>query len=212
VKFADLLAVADGRPLVETAALRRFVPDVRALSVQLDRWVKQGQLLALRRGFYLLPDLFRRSGLPLEYLANCLHRPSYVSLERALQHHDLIPEAVPVVTSVTTARPLTLETPVGIFTYRQVKPAWLTGYTEVSLGSGSALLASPEKALLDLVYLSPGPFPPERLEALRLQNLERLDPARLRALAALDPRPRLRRIADAICEHRETELRDWETS
>jgi len=107
-----------------------------------------------------------------------------VSLERALAFHGLIPETVPVVQSITRGRPMVFETAAGTFQYRHVKQAWFFGYRETELGSGSALVAVPEKALLDLVYLSRGAFTPERIEELRLQELERLNLAALTRMAS----------------------------
>ena len=76
------------------------------------------------------------------------------------------------------------ETPVGDFQYRHVKQDWFFGYAETEIESASALIALPEKALLDVVYLSPGSFPRERIDELRPQNLERLQPAKLIRMAS----------------------------
>jgi predicted transcriptional regulator of viral defense system len=82
---------------------------------------------------------------------------SYVSLQSALAHYGLIPEGVPVVTSVSTARPTCWDTPLGSYEFRHVKTDWLRGYQLAELGGGqSAFIAAPEKALLDLIYLQPG--------------------------------------------------------
>ncbi|HWO20588.1 MAG TPA: hypothetical protein VNO30_17585 [Kofleriaceae bacterium] len=107
-----------------------------------------------------------------------------MSLERALALHGLIPEVVPVVQSVTRARPMVFETPAGTFQYRHVKQSWFFGYRETELASGSALIAVPEKALLDVVYLSRGAFTPDRIAELRLQELDRLNLAALTRMAS----------------------------
>lgn len=70
------------------------------------------------------------------------------------------------------------------FQYRHVKQDWFCGYAETEIESASALIALPEKALLDVVYLSSGSFPRERIDELRLQNLERLQPAKLIRMAS----------------------------
>ncbi|MCJ7627522.1 MAG: hypothetical protein MUO50_03940 [Longimicrobiales bacterium] len=67
-----------------------------------------------------------------------------------------IPEGVPVTTSVTTARPMQFDTPLGRHSYRHVRPEIFFGYSRVNLPrSQEALLAGLAKALLDLVYLTP---------------------------------------------------------
>jgi hypothetical protein len=96
-----------------------------------------------------------------------------VSLERALSHYGLILEAVVLVQSVIAGRPVTLHTPVGTFRYRHVRTAWFSDFAEVDAGGDPAFMASPEKALLDLLHLTPGEPTAARLEALRLQNLAR---------------------------------------
>ncbi len=53
-----------------------------------------------------------------------------------------------------------------------------------ALGGGQqALVAVPEKALLDLIYLQAGGDDPAYLETLRLQNLDLLRPDELNRLA-----------------------------
>lgn len=178
--YRALLERAGTLPVIETAALRAWGGDPRALSVQLSRWVQAGKLVQLRRGAYLLPKALRRALPAAEYLANLMVVPSYVSLERALSIHGVIPERVPLVQSVTPGRPLALRTPEGDFEYRHVKQSWFFGYQRTELG----LVALPEKALLDWVHLSRGSFEPERIEALRLQELERLDVRKLTRFAS----------------------------
>jgi predicted transcriptional regulator of viral defense system len=184
MRFETLLERAAHLPVIDSRTLRSWGGDPKALSVQLSRWVRQGKLVPLRRGVFVLPAGLRRSQPPLEYVANLLVLPSYVSLERALSFHGLIPERVPLVQSVTLARPMLFETPVGDFQYRHVKQDWFFGYAETEIESASALIAVPEKALLDVIYFSTGSFPRERIDAMRLQNLERLQPATLTRMAA----------------------------
>jgi predicted transcriptional regulator of viral defense system len=200
MRFSDLLRLAADAPLIDTETLRALGAEPRSLGVQLSRWVRAGRLLQLRRGAYLLPEHLRRRTPPVEQLANLLVRPSYVSLERALSIHGLIPEGVPLVQSVTAGRPVQFVTPVGEFSYRHVKQAWFFGYRELSVGAGRALVATPEKALLDLVHLSRGEFTRERIAALRLQDLDRLDLNELHALAQRSGGPRLRRAAERLAE------------
>lgn len=184
MRYLTLLERAADLPVVDTKTLRTWGGNARSLSVQLSRWTRQGKLVPLRRGVYLLPAALRRARAPLEYIANLLATPSYVSLERALALHGLIPEVVPVIQSVTRARPMVFESPAGTFQYRHVKKSWFFGYRETELASGSALVAVPEKALLDVVYLWRGAVTPARIAELRLQDLDRLDLALLTRMAS----------------------------
>ena len=177
--------------------------------MQLARWVRAGKLIQLRRGLYVLPERLRYREPPLERVANLLVSPSYVSLERALSIHGLIPETVPLVQSVTVGRAGMRETPLGRFDYRHVKGEWFFGYREMPLGDDSALVATPEKALLDLFYLSKGEFTRQRIDGLRLQDLDRLDLEQIRAMAAKARSPRVERAAEQLCAWVMEERKAW---
>jgi predicted transcriptional regulator of viral defense system len=200
VRYEDLLAVAGGLPVVESTSLRALGEAPRTIGVQLSRWVAAGKLVQLRRGVYLLPEKLRRHPAPLETIANLLRTPSYVSLESALSLHELIPEAVPLVQSVTTGRPGRFVTPVATFEYRHVKRSWFFGYREMEIGQGRALVATPEKAVLDLFYLATGELTPARLEEYRFQELDRLDQAALETMASKAGSPRLERAVRRMRE------------
>jgi predicted transcriptional regulator of viral defense system len=201
MRYDELLDVAGWLPVVDTESLRVLGHDPGALSVQISRWVGSGRLIRLRRGLYLLPERYRRCPVGREYLANLVQTPSYVSLERALSIHQMIPEAVPTVQSVSTGRTAIFETPVGEFRYRHVKTGWFGGYREMQVGQSRALVATMEKALLDLVYLSRGEFTMERIEGLRLQELDALDTEALMRLAGRAGSGRVMRAARRLVEH-----------
>jgi len=86
--------------------------------------------------------------------------PSYVSLEWACQYHRLIPEKVTTITSVTTSRSKQFNTPVGVFTYDHLPiSSYSVGVQMVKLEGGRhALIATKEKALVDLLILRRGSF------------------------------------------------------
>ncbi|MBN1139988.1 MAG: hypothetical protein JXM73_25690 [Anaerolineae bacterium] len=71
-------------------------------------------------------------------------------------------------------------------------------------------MATPEKALLDLVHLQPRGDAPEYLRQLRLQNLERLDLGQLQRQAARAKSPKLRRAASHITKLAEAEAQEYE--
>ena len=77
--------------------------------------------------------------------------------------------------------------------------------------NNNALVATPEKALLDLVYLQPGGDQPAYLRELRLQNLERLDLDELRRQAEIFNTPKLRRAVNAILRLAQSETQEYET-
>ena len=143
-----------------------------SIRVQVSRWHKAGKVVQLKRGLYLLSQPYRRVKVSEFYLASILKMPSYISLEKALEYYNLIPEGVPVFTSVTGKRPRVYKNEVGVFEYRHIKSALFWGYISLTLDNQTGFMALPEKALLDLFYLKPGKVTPDYLEGLRLQNLE----------------------------------------
>jgi hypothetical protein len=199
MEFASLLELVADEPVFETGLLLSGDVNPASLRRQLSRWVRSGWLHQLRRGLYALAPPYRKvSPHPFE-VANRMQRGSYVSLHSALEHYGLIPERVERVISVGGGRPGVWETPLGTFEHRHLDSKMMTGYRSLPIGGGrKALVATPEKALLDLVYLVPGGDAPEYLEGLRLQNLEGLDLDRLHGLAEELGKPKLRRAAREI--------------
>lgn len=206
MKWPELLLKVANEPVFNTGFLLAGEVDPDDLRRQFSRWVNDGRLLQLRRGWYALAEPYRKVQPQPFLLANRLKKASYVSLQSALAEHGLIPEHVPVVTSVTTGRPEEVRTPLGTFLYQHIKPSWFHGYTRRDVGGGQAVfVATPEKAFLDLVYLTPHADDADYLRELRLQNLERLNPETLRQLAAGSGSAKLRRAVKRLLQLRETE-------
>ncbi len=177
--------------LFEASALLAGSDSPAEVRRQLSRWVASGRLVQLRRGLYALAAPFAGAAPNALALASRIRVPSYVSLQSALSYHGVIPEGVPVMTSVTTNRPGRFETPLGSFLYRHLKRSLFWGYREVELDGGEkAFVAVPEKALLDLFYLTPGVIGASLVHELRLAPGP-LDPDRLRAFAERTAKPKL---------------------
>jgi len=201
MEFARLVEIAGDEPAFETGLLLAGDVDPNAVRKQLSRWTQAGRLYQLRRGLYTLAPPFQKAKPHPFLIANRMVSSSYVSLQSALAYYGLIPEYVPVTTSVTTARPARWETPLGSFEFRHIKAELLRGYRRIELGSDQhAFVATPEKALLDLVYLQPGGDSPNYLRELRLHNLERLDMDELRRQANLAKSPKLCRAVNAVTQ------------
>ena len=211
MEFSHLLTIIGEEPLFETGLLLAGEVDPNDVRRQLSRWVKAGRLYQLRRGLYALAPPFQKVKPHPFVVANRMARGSYVSLQAALAHYGLIPEAVPVVTSVTTGRPGRWETPLGIYEFRHLCPELFFGYRLVEVSPGQrAFLAGPEKALLDLIYLHPGGDEPAYLRELRLQNLERLDLEALQRMAGQAGKPKLQRGADFVTRLSRAEIEEYE--
>jgi predicted transcriptional regulator of viral defense system len=191
--FPSLLAIVGDEPVFETGLLLAGEVDPADVRRQLSRWVASGRVVQLRRGLYALAPPYRKAEPHPFLVANRLVRGSYVSLHSALAHHGLIPEHVPVVTSVTTGRPQQRENSFGSFEYHHCPPERLDGYRAERLGGGQeALVATPSKALADLIHLVPGADSKGYLAELRLTNLDTVDLAELLRPTVSD-RPKMHR-------------------
>ncbi|MCY1173535.1 hypothetical protein D9M73_136970 [compost metagenome] len=123
-----------------------------------NRALKDGTLIRLKRGTYLIAQSPGVEAPHPFVAAQALLPGSYVSFETALSYHGWIPEAVYVTASVTPGRKtLEFETPVmGRFSFHPLaiqKYQFFVGVERVKLGALTAFVATPLRALLDLVAL-----------------------------------------------------------
>jgi len=212
MKFDRLLEVVGDEPVFEAGLLLAGDVDPGDVRRQLSRWIEAGRLYQLRRGLYTLAPPFQRVRPHPFLVANHLVRGSYVSLQSALAHYSLIPEYVPVTTSVAAGRPGRWDTPLGSYEFRHLRKNLLTGYRRMPLAGGQeAFVATPEKALLDLLYLEPGADSQAYLSELRLQHLDALDLAELHRLAEVSGKPKLLRAAGRVVHLAEEEALEYET-
>jgi len=201
MKFSQLLKVVGDDPLFETGLLLAGNEEPADVRRQLSRWTKARRILQLRRGLYALAPPHQKSAPHPFAVANRMVQGSYVSLQSALAFHGLIPEQVPTVTSVTTGRPRTWHSPGGEYVFRHIHKRWFWGYRKLGLGGMQhAFVATPEKALLDLVHFEPGGATAGYLKELRLQNLDRLNLEELEAQAVRSASPKLRRAVRLVSE------------
>lgn len=72
-----------------------------------------------------------------------------------------------------------------------------------------AFVATPEKALLDLIYLAPDADNERYIRALRLQNMDQLNIERLTAYVDRTKKPTLKRALSHILKVVEEELTEY---
>jgi hypothetical protein len=123
-----------------------------------NRAMKAGELVRLRRGSYVLDSRFRSYPAHPFTLAQAFMPGSYVSFETALAFHGWIPEAVRTTASVTPGRKsMAYEHPrFGSFSFHPL--AILPGYflelvERLQITGQTMLVAEPLRALMDLVCL-----------------------------------------------------------
>ncbi len=131
------------------AASRLGVPNAHA-SVSLARLRAAGRVVRLRHGVWALPNRVDALALP-----ECLTAPfpAYVSLQSALYLHGMVSQVPAVTYAVTLARTRRFVTPLGTVSLHHVRPTFFFGYEDAGRSGGR--LATPEKALVDFLYLAP---------------------------------------------------------
>ncbi len=137
---------------------------------RIQRLVKAGTLFPIRRGLY---ETHRNVSMRL--LAGTIYGPSYISFTSALSYYGLIPERVYACTSATQNKNRTksYHTPFGDFYYHDIpREAYPYGVVWKQEGdSYSYLMAAPEKALCDLLYLQPSVYSRKALEEMLFSDL-----------------------------------------
>jgi len=146
----------------------------------LNYWVKtllkKGEIIALKKGLYVsrlyLLSLAKNPGLKesyLEYLANIIRYPSYISLEYALAKYGLIPEGVYAITSITTKSGRVYKNKLGVFIYKNIKESFFDNFVVKDFEGKRVKFATPAKALFDFFYFRKT----ESIDSLRI-NLDQL--------------------------------------
>ena len=121
----------------------------------LTRWTKQKLIVKLRNSWYSFPEYLKTSNFQY-FVSNKIYNPSYISLHSALAFYGIIPEAIVKTTAVSSLKKANFENIFGSFQYQQILPSLMFGYEQKSfLNKQNLKFATPEKAILDLLYLYP---------------------------------------------------------
>jgi len=130
----------------------------------IHRMVKSGELIRLKNGFFVIAEKIKDQPIPYAQIANMLYGPSYISFEWALSFYQMILEGVYVVTSVTVNPSRVFNTPIGTFDYIYLRHCrYAIGISHEVNKDGGFLIASPEKALADLIHFKSNKLNPKDL-------------------------------------------------
>lgn len=106
--------------------------------------IEAGVLERVSKGIYLLT-----SNKPTDFeLANFLYRPSYVSLDSALNYYGILIQSPQQVISVTPNLTKKIEAGGKDFVYMHLNQKYYSDYQQVD----GFLIATPEKALIDALF------------------------------------------------------------
>ena len=137
---------------VTTSIIESFYPDLKSAEKKVIWLEKNGYIIRLKRGLYVVNPEYTGKRLSNELIANHLYAPSYVSMSTALRYYGLIPEAVYVNQSMTVKHSRSFQTHVGNYDYKCIsREAFAVGVKTERVADYAFLIASPEKALCDLI-------------------------------------------------------------
>ena len=139
-----------------TSVLASFYPKTRQINDKARRLEQQGRIIRLKRGLFVRSADDGAVIIPF-LIANHLYGPSYVSMHTALRHYGLLPERVYLTQSMTIKHSRSFDTPIGRYSYYSCPTNYFPiGIQQESQEGVTYLIATPEKALCDLIIKSPG--------------------------------------------------------
>jgi predicted transcriptional regulator of viral defense system len=140
-----------GKPVVTTNDAALVLGAERSAATQtLKRLAVAGLLKRIRHGLWAT-DLTLDPLLLPEYLTAPF--PSYVSFQSALFLRGMVSQIPEVIYVASLAQPRRVTTSLGTFSIHRLAPPFFGGYESVK--NSGVRLATPEKALLDTLYLGP---------------------------------------------------------
>ena len=143
--------------------------EVSTVNTYISRFLKHKEIIQLKRGLYTSADFFEKNKADISYsfyLANIIRTPSYVSSWAALQYYNLTTEAIHSITSVTFKVTRDYQTKAGNFAYQSINKDFFSGFS-LSKGKFDFYIASPSKALFDLLYFRTRQFRGVRVEDIK---------------------------------------------
>lgn len=136
-------AFSIGKCVLSTADIANIiVKDKKTAAVYAKRMVDKGLAHRVIEGYITITDNDF-------VIANQLFQPSYISLHSALYLHKLnlqIPAKITLLSTKNTKK-------IGDYIYHKISPKYFFGFRNTTIGRCSVLLAYPEKAVLDGLYL-----------------------------------------------------------
>lgn len=146
-----------GRVPFDLNVLASLFPATKSTSEKARRLEAAGTIIRLKPGLYVANPNETGMALNRNLIANHLYGPSYVSLQTALRHYGLIPEQVHLTLSMTTKHTRNFHTPAGNFDFKNCSKEYFPiGIRTESEEGVNYLIATPEKALCDLINCSKG--------------------------------------------------------
>lgn len=149
--FLEFQKTFSDTPVIPLTSIKMHFPNFD--SNALTRWQKKGYLEKFRNEYYHLTDHKITGNADLFFIANKIYHPSYISLYSALNWYGFIPEGVFEITSISTRKTKTFQTPQAVFSYKSIRKNLFFGYQLEKINNYWYKIANPTKAILDFLYL-----------------------------------------------------------
>ncbi|MCH3970841.1 MAG: hypothetical protein LKE47_10800 [Prevotella sp.] len=148
--------LALGNIPVKSSVIASLYPDIRMKNKKIASLESSGEIIRLKKGLFVVSPEESGKLLSVGLIANHIYNPSYVSMSSALRHYGLIPEMVYAVESMTIKHSVSFENKVGRFEYTHIdRETFSVGLCQIQEGDDVYVMASPEKALCDLIANTP---------------------------------------------------------
>lgn len=153
-----ILNLVENLPSFDASDLAPIDEERSYLNVVLSRQVRRGMMVRLRKNLYVAKkylDTAEKKGFfsdYVEFTANKLYPPSYLSLDYVLHEHNMLTELPRNITSVALRKTDRFTNELGNFIYHNMKEELYLGFKLVKKGKFSILKATKAKALFDFLY------------------------------------------------------------
>jgi len=206
-KIKTIFSVAKNLPFFSLDDLASLETDKGYLKVLLSRYEKAGKAVRLKKGLYVAKEYLEKTkengagSVYLEFLANLLYQPSYLSLDYILYKHNLLTEVPVNFTSVALKKTKALSNNLGRFFYRKVKSDLFIGFETVKEGGFTVSRATKAKALFDYLYLRKNDLVNQASVSelrLNLKELNNKDKKELKAYVKREGSKKMKEIFDYL--------------
>ena len=155
MKFDFLKKNTKNLVILNKELLKTLEPKRDVLDANIKYWLKNGKLISLKNGRYILAEKFKETKNKdkfLEYMTGQIVQPSYLSTEYVLAKYQILSEPVQTITAITTKKTRTIKNDLGIFQYYSISEKLFTGYETKKDGELIYAEAIKAKALFDFLY------------------------------------------------------------
>jgi predicted transcriptional regulator of viral defense system len=203
IRSKQILELVATLPVFGAADLATIGGKPAYLNIILSRQVKRGTMVHLRRNLYVtkqyLDNVEKKGAFSdyVEFTANKLYSPSYLSLDYVLHEHNMLTEIPRNITSVGLRKTDHFSNDLGNFIYHKIKEELFLGFKVVKKGTFSIFKATKAKALFDFLYLRKRLLVDQRaVEELRLNlgEFKKSDFKELEGYAQLEGSQRMKEI------------------